>query len=69
MAGTFEPGPRDFDWSTDGRNDAIARNWPAIAAGSHGVLQASVSADFVNLTNAVVGAAGLVLGVVAIVVA
>jgi hypothetical protein len=67
VAGTFEPGPRDFDWSTDGRNDAIARNWPAIAAGSHGVLQASVSADFANLTNAVIGAAGLVLGVVAIV--
>ena len=69
VAGTFEPGSRDDDWNVDGRNDAIAQHWTALAAGSGSTLKASASLDMVNLTNAVIGAAGMVLGVVAIVVA
>jgi hypothetical protein len=67
VAGTFEPGSRDDDWSVDGRNDAIAQHWTALAAGSTSTLKASTSLDLVNLTNSVIGAAGLVLAVVAIV--
>jgi hypothetical protein len=69
VAGTFEPGSRDFDWSLDGRNDAIAQSWPALASGARSVLKASTNLDLVNLTSEVIGVAGLVLGVVGIVIA
>ena len=69
VAGTFESGSREDDWSVDGRNDVIAQHWTALAAGSNSTLKASTTLDMVNLTNAIIGAAGLVIGVVAIVVA
>ncbi len=70
VSGTFEPGSRDDDWTIDSRNDVIAQHWSALAAGgSKGVLKASASLDLLNLTNEVIGAAGLVLGVVGIVAA
>jgi hypothetical protein len=70
IAGTFESGSRDLDWSIDGRNDAIAQNWTSLAAGTppRGILRAEVNVDLVNLTNSVIGAAGLVLSVIGIVI-
>jgi hypothetical protein len=69
VAGTFEPGSRDFDWNISDRNDTIARNWSDLAIGAKFAREAQASPDFVNLTNSVIGALGLVVGVVAIVIA
>ena len=69
VAGTFESGSRDDDWSTDGQNDAIAQHWTDLARGANATLKASANLDLVNLSNSVIGSLGLVLGVIGIVVA
>jgi len=69
VAGTFEPGSRDDDWTIDSRNDEIARRWSALAAGTTSILRAEANVELINVTNSVIGVAGLVLGVIAIVAA
>jgi hypothetical protein len=69
VAGTFESGSSDYDWNIDGQNDAITQHWPDLARGANSNLLASAKLDLVNLTNSVIGGLGLVLGVIAIVVA
>jgi hypothetical protein len=67
VSGTFEAGSRNFDFTIDSQNIAIAQNWPFLALGSSGTLQASVTLDFVNLGNTVMGILGLVTGVIGVV--
>jgi len=67
VAGTFEPGSRDYDWNIDGQNPAIAANWADLARRADPSMKASASSDLTNLTNELIGAAGLVLAVVAVV--
>lgn len=69
IAGTFESGSRDDNWTIDSRNDQIAENWASLGASAIGTARAAVDADLVNLTNALIGAAGLVTGVIGIVAA
>jgi hypothetical protein len=69
VAGTFEPGSRDDDWTIDSRHDSIADNWANIGASATYNAQANATGDLVNLTNSVIGTVGTVLGVVAIVAA
>jgi hypothetical protein len=69
VAGTFEAGSRDDDWSVDGQNDAIKENWDYLVAGATSHVQASAKLDLINLTNSVVGVLGGALSVVGIVVA
>jgi hypothetical protein len=67
VAGTLTPGSRDHDWNVDSFRSEIAENWSALAAGSRSIVKASASVDLFNVTSAVVGAAGLVLGIIAVV--
>jgi hypothetical protein len=69
VAGTFESGSRDFDWNIADQNETISQNWTNLATYAVMNGQASVSLDPINLLNTVVGALGLVLGVVSIIVA
>jgi uncharacterized protein with LGFP repeats len=69
VAGTFESGSRNDDWLIDSRDDRLATNWAAVAAGPAYCRKAHAEIDSVNLTNMVIGTLGTVLGVVAIVVA
>jgi hypothetical protein len=68
VAGTLEAGSRDYDWSTDAQNDAVTQHWTDLAIGANATIQASATLDMTNLTNSVIGAIGLVLGVIGIVV-
>lgn len=67
VAGTFESGSRDDDWSVDSQNEDIAQNWANIAAANSGQAQANATGDLTNLVNTIVGTLGTVLGVVAII--
>ncbi|MFD7922362.1 hypothetical protein ACFV3R_24450 [Streptomyces sp. NPDC059740] len=69
VAGTFEPGSRNDDWTVDTRSDAIAAHWADIAADPIQRAEAHVDADLLNVTNSVVGAVGLALAVIAIIAA
>lgn len=69
VSGTFESGSRDDDWSVDGQNDSIAQNWANIIAADFASGRADASGDLTNLVNELIGAVGLVLAVVAIVIA
>jgi hypothetical protein len=69
MAGTFGPGSRDHDWNDEGNHEALAQRWTALAAGATTTWRAETDVDIFNVTNAMIGAAGLVIGVVALVVA
>jgi len=69
VAGTFESGSRDDDWTNDGQNNAIAQNWAHLASGASGTARAAANIDLVNLTNSLIGTLGTVLGIVAIVIA
>jgi hypothetical protein len=66
VSGTFEPGSRDDDWSVDSKNDQLAENWADIAASNTVYENASASLDAINLINSIIGAAGLIVGVVAL---
>jgi hypothetical protein len=67
VSGTFEPGSRDDDWSIDGQNDTLAQNWANIAAANFGSASANASGDLTTLMNEILGAVGVVLGVISIV--
>src|SRR5262249_4902899 len=67
VSGTFESGSRNDDWLIHSQNEQIADNWAYLAARSTWKAQAGADIELVNLTNGVIGAAGVVLGVVAIV--
>jgi uncharacterized membrane protein len=69
VAGTFESGSRDYNWNTDGQNDAISTNWAAIATANTASATAAANVDLTNLVNSLIGTLGTVLGIVAIVVA
>jgi hypothetical protein len=69
IAGTFESGSREDNWTVDSRNDQIAANWANLGAGATGTARADVNTDLVNLTNGLIGVVGLVVGVIGIVVA
>lgn len=69
VAGTFQAGSRDDDWRLDSRDDNIANNWANLGAGRSAIVKAEANVDMVNLTNALIGLAGVVLGVAALVVA
>ena len=66
VAGTFESGSRNFDWSMEAHDDQLANNWANLAAGPIARSKAGANIDLVNLTNAAIGLAGTVLGVVAL---
>src|SRR5262249_36114402 len=68
VSGTFEPGSRDYDWNLDAQNDAISQNWQYLAIDAKATVVASANLDFVNLGNSAIGALGLVLAVIGIVV-
>jgi len=67
VSGTFESGSRDDDWSVDGQNDTLAHNWTNIAAANFAPASANASGDLTNLVNEILGAIGVVLGVISIV--
>jgi hypothetical protein len=67
VSGTFEPGPRDDDWTNDGQDDRIAQGWQELAHGSSGTFKADAKGDLTTLVNEILGAIGTVLAVVAIV--
>lgn len=69
VSGTFESGSRDDDWSNEGQNADLAKNWQNFTTGTQARLEASAKLDMVNLTNSVIGTLGTVLGIVAIVIA
>lgn len=69
VAGTFESGSRDDDWTNEGQRSELAADWANIVAASRAAGQAAATSDLSNLINAVVGALGTVLGIVAIVIA
>ena len=69
VSGTFESGSRDDDWTVDGQNDAIRDNWAGIVATDSAPASANASGDLTTLINEIVGIAGTVLGIVAIVIA
>jgi hypothetical protein len=69
VAESFESGSRNDDWSNDGQNDAIKNNWGAIVAVNSASAKADVNADLTNVINSAIGAAGTILGVVAIIAA
>lgn len=69
VSGTFESGSRDDDWSQDGQSVVISENWAGIVAADLAPASANVTGDFTNLINEIIGAAGTVLGVVAIIIA
>jgi hypothetical protein len=69
IAGTFESGSSNDDWRVDSRNDKLADNWANLGASAASSARADVNVDLVNLTNSLIGAAGIVIGVVGIVVA
>jgi hypothetical protein len=69
IAGTFESGSREDNWTVDSRNDQIAANWANLGAGATETARADVNTDLVNLTNGLIGVVGLVVGVIGIVVA
>ncbi len=66
VAGTFEPGSRNDDWTIDSRNDQISDNWANLGAGLIQKAQADANIDIINLSSLVIGTLGTVLGVVAI---
>jgi hypothetical protein len=67
VAGTFESGSRDDDWSNSGQNDAIATNWANLVAGTTSKADADANSDLTGLLDSVIGAVGTVLSVVSIV--
>jgi len=69
VAGTFEAGSRDDDWSIDGQNDAISTNWAAIATANYASANAAANFELTNLLNSLIGTLGTVLGIVAIIIA
>jgi hypothetical protein len=69
VAGTFESGSRNDNWSNDGQNDAIRDNWANLVAAWSWSAQAQANGDLTNLFNTVVGSLGLVTGVIGIVLA
>jgi hypothetical protein len=69
VSGTFESGSRDDNWNVDGQNAAIAQNWANITARNSANWEAGADSDFTSLVNSLIGAAGTVLGIVAIVIA
>jgi hypothetical protein len=69
VAGTLESGSRDFDWDESDKKEVISQNWANLATYAVMNGQASVSLDPIALMNTVVGALGLVIGVVSIIVA
>jgi LGFP repeat len=69
VAGTFESGSRDYNWSNDGQNDLIAKQWVDLEKTAFGKLQAAANLELVNVTNSLIGSLGTILGIVAIVIA
>jgi hypothetical protein len=69
VAGTFEPGSRDDDWTVTGQNDAIAQNWGSLVIANFWKAQANASGDLTNLLNSLISAVGTALGVVGLVIA
>jgi hypothetical protein len=61
--GTFESGSRDDDWRIDSHDDNIANNWISLAAGATSHSVASARGDLAGLTNNLIGAIGLVIGI------
>jgi hypothetical protein len=66
VSGTFQPGSRDDDWDISVQDDRVANRWSFLAAGSTAHLNKDAHGDLVNLTNTAIGAAGLVIGVIAL---
>ncbi len=69
IAGTFESGSRDDNWTVDSRDDRLAAHWANLGASATATARADVNIDLVNLTNGLIGAIGLVVGIVGIAVA
>jgi hypothetical protein len=67
VAGTVEPGSRDFSWNLEQRNDAIAQNWISLVKYNRGRLDASATLDLGNLFDTVIKAIGVVQKVIAVV--
>jgi hypothetical protein len=68
VAGTFESGSRDYDWNILDHHPLVAQHWPTLAAGSSAMSKQSADSDFTSLTNTLIGAVGLVLGGISIVI-
>ena len=56
VAGTFESGSRDYNWSNNAQNDLIKQNWASIVAGNYAVWQAKAGGDLTNLVNSIISA-------------
>lgn len=69
VSGTFESGSRDDNWNSTGQNDEITQNWASIVVGNFATYQANANGDLTGLLNSILGAVGVVLGVVSIVAA
>jgi hypothetical protein len=67
MAGTIESGSRDDNWDVTGTDPVLAANW-ADFWGSKGYATTNVNSDWNPLVNQVESLAGIVLGIVGIVV-
>ncbi len=66
VAGTFESGPRDLDLPQNDTDRQLALNWSDLSPGASADFRGGANVDLVNLTNTLVGAAGLVLAVIAL---
>lgn len=72
LAGTFESGSRDNDWTLSGQNDAIAAGWADLARGYNWRWQADVNWEAATAVDQVVSAlktAGTTIAAVVAVVA
>ena len=67
VAGTFESGSRDDDWSDNGTDPRLRDHWSDLALGARAELRAEVDTDLANVVNLVIGVLGTVLGVISIV--
>lgn len=67
LAGTFEPGSRDHDWSNSGVNQAISNEWNKLQSGWEYQARAGANIDVGAILGAVVKAIGIVNTVVAVV--
>ncbi|MET7354648.1 hypothetical protein [Streptomyces mirabilis] len=67
MAGTFEPGSRNYDWNASGSRQSIRDAWRASNGGWNARCSKTVKLDLASLANSTVQAVGYVSKVIAIV--
>ncbi|MFD9474939.1 hypothetical protein [Streptomyces goshikiensis] len=67
MAGTWEPGSRNYDWNSSGSRQSIRDAWQASNGGWNVRCNKSVKLDVGSLVNSTVQAVGYVSKVIAIV--